>query len=156
MYKILLALTILISAVAAETLKVSTPVDSLHKYSYESQHGKIKMVPNYVKTIVISFEKDNSAMINEFLNKQEPSYLESHNAIFIADINRMPSIITKMFALPKMKKYKHTIYLHNTDKFEKFVPSKDGKATILKFKDKQVKSISYISTIDELKSVLEQ
>lgn len=155
MSKLLIAFTILFSILGAETLKVSSELDSLHRYPYENQHGMIKIVPNYVKTIIISFEKDNSAMINAYLNKQKSNYLESYKAIFIADISKMPSIITKLFALPKMKKYKHTIYLHNSDEFAKFVPSKEGEATVLKFKGRTVQSISFISTIDEMKKVIE-
>lgn len=156
MYKLLILFVVLFASLGAETLKVSSALDSLHKFGYKSQHNKRLMIPNVVETIIISFEKDNSAMINEYLNKQKSQYLDSYNSIFIADISKMPSIITKLFALPKMKTYKHTIYLHNADQFAKFVPSKEGKATIVTFKDKEVQSISFIETIDELKLVLEK
>jgi hypothetical protein len=65
----------------------------------------------------------------------------------------MPTVITNMFALPKLRKYKHLIYLHYSDKFERFVPKKDEKISVLKFEDQKLKSISYISTKTELSKV---
>ena len=155
MKKILLLLAMAITFVGADALKVSSDVSTLNRYAYESPHGKALKISNLTKTIIVSFEKDTGKLVNEYLNNKYPPYMFKHNAVFIADINEMPSIITKLFALPKMRKYKHTIYLHNTEEFAKFVPSKEEKITVIKLQNGKVKSISFISTEAELKSALE-
>jgi len=155
MLKILIVLIAIFSFSNADTLHVSTPIKSFDKFSYETPHGKKLKIPHTVKTVVVSYEKDTGKLVNEYLNNKYPPYLAKMNAVFIADIHEMPSIITKLFALPKMRKYKHTIYLNNKEYFSKFLPPKDEKITIIKFENQKVKSIKYISTAQELKKAFE-
>ena len=76
--------------------------------------------------------------------------------MFIADISKMPTVITNTFALPKLRKYKHLIYLHYNEKFQRAVPHKDGKITLLHVADGKIENISYISTEKELKAAIEK
>lgn len=59
----------------------------------------------------------------------------------------MPSIITKMFALPKMRSYKHNILLIYDEEDNRF-KSKEGKSTLYRLKDGVIKSITYIDKTD--------
>ena len=68
----------------------------------------------------------------------------------------MPAIVTNMFALPKLQKYKHLIYLHYSDKLQDAVPNKEQKITLLRVEDSKIKEISYISTVLELKTAIEK
>ncbi len=149
-------LTLSFALFAAETLSVGTHLDTLKHYKYENQHKYPMQIPSATRLVIVSFEKDTGALVNDYLDTKKSSYIVDHNAVFIADINRMPSIITTMFALPKMQKYKHPIYLHYEDKFENFMPHKEEKLTLLRIKDEKVESITYISTLDELKAAIEK
>ncbi len=156
MKTLFLILTLSFTLFAAETLGVGTHLNKLKPYKYENQHKYPMQIPSATKLVIVSFEKDTGALVNDYLDTKKSSYIVDHNAVFIADINRMPSIITTMFALPKMQKYKHPIYLHYEDQFENFVPHKEGKLTILRIKDEKVDSIDYILTLNELKSAIER
>jgi len=156
MKKILVLLVFVISMVGADALKISSPISGLNKFEYESPQAKKMLIPDDTRTIIVSFEKDTGKLVNEYLDAKYPPYLSRVRAVFIADISKMPSLITRFFALPKLKKYKHTIYLHYKDEFAKYVPSKDEKVTIIKLKDKIVQDISFISTKEELKAALER
>jgi hypothetical protein len=149
---ILIAITII---VGADTLKVSSALSSLNEFAYENPQGKKITIPSNVKTVIVFYGKSTGKFVNEYLSSKKLKYLDEINAVVIADINKMPSIIVTLFALPKMRKYKYPIYLHYTDKFAKYVLAKDEKVTIIKIKDQKVKSISYITTKSELKKVLE-
>ena len=156
MNKILILLALAISFAGADTLKVSSPIAEFNKFVYENPQGKKINISNTTRTIIVSFEKDTGKLVNEYLDTKHPLYLGRLGAVFIADINKMPSIITKLFALPMFRDYKHPIYLHYKDKFEKYVPSKEDKVTVIKLKNEKVQSISFISTQEELKGVLEK
>ncbi|MFC2073742.1 hypothetical protein ACFLR3_00680 [Campylobacterota bacterium] len=149
-------LTLGFTLFAADALTIGTHLGTLKNYKYENQHKYPMQIPTTTKLLIVSFEKDTGALVNDYLDTKKSSYIVDHNAIFIADINRMPSIITTMFALPKMQKYKHPIYLHYEDQFENFVPHEEEKLTLLRVKDEKVESISYISTLDELKAAIEK
>ena len=142
--------------IQAATLELNTPLQSLNDYAYQTPHGRNMKVPNNTKLVIMAFEKDTGALVNDYLNTQSPFYLPKNHAVFIADIHRMPSIITKMFALPKMQKYKHPLYLHYEEQFENFAPHQEEKVTIIRFKDGKASSIDYITTVQELKAAIEQ
>lgn len=156
MNKFLLALTLSVAILSAAPLKIDSPLSMLESFKYETPQGRQMKIPNKTKLVIVAFEKDTGALVNEYLNTQSPFYLLKNNSIFIADINKMPSIVTNMFALPKLQKYKHLIYLHYSDKLQDTVPNKEQKITLLRFENSKIKEISYISTVLELKTAIEK
>lgn len=156
MNKFLVALTLSVAILSAAPLKIDSPLEMLEGFKYETPQGRQMKIPNKTKLVIVAFEKDTGALVNEYLDKQSPFYLLKNNSIFIADINKMPTIVTSMFALPKLQKYKHLIYLHYSDKLQEAVPNKEQKITLLRFENSKIKEISYISTVLELKTAIEK
>lgn len=156
MNKFLVVLTLSVAILSATPLKIDSPLSILDGFKYETPQGRQMKIPNKTKLVIVAFEKDTGALVNEYLNTQSPFYLPKNNTIFIADINKMPTIVTNMFALPKLQKYKHLIYLNYSDKLESAVPNKEQKITVLRVEDAKIKEISYISTVLELKAAIEK
>jgi len=156
MHKIFALFLLSLSLLGADMITVASPLNQLNNFKYETPQGRQMKVPKSTELVVIAFEKDTGALVNEFLDTQDPFYMPKRRAVFIADINKMPTIITNMFALPKLKKYKHLIYLHYEDQFQNSVPQKEEMITLLRIKDAKVDSISYLSTKEELKAAIEK
>ena len=94
--------------------------------------------------LIMAFEKDLSVEVNEYLKQQPKSFLSTHNAKYISDISTMPSFITSMFAMPKMKKYPFSVMLINDD-FGKQFNSVAGKITMYKLKNNKIEEIIFLS-----------
>ena len=156
MHKIFTFLLLGISLLGADMITVASPLNQLNNFKYETPQGRQMKIPKSTELVVIAFEKDSGALVNEFLDTQDPFYMPKRRAVFIADINKMPTIITNMFALPKLQKYKHLIYLHYEDKFQNSIPHKEEQITLLRIKDAKVESIGYVSTKEELKAAIEK
>ena len=156
MNKFLVILGLSCAILYASPLKVGSALSELNNFKYETPHGRQMRVPKKPNLIIVAFEKDTGALVNEYLNTKEQLYLARNRSIFIADIHEMPTVITNMFALPKLQKYKHLIYLHYNDKFQTTVPHKKEKVTLLYVKDGSIKDISYISTKKELQAAIEK
>jgi hypothetical protein len=156
MIKFLALLSLTLTLLSAAPLGAGTSINAFGNYEFETPHGRKMKVPKSTRLVVVAFEKDTGKLVNEYLNTHEPMYMPRKRAIFIADIHKMPSIITNMFALPKLQKYKHLIYLHYDDEFENFLPNEEEKITIVRIKDKKVESVSFISTKEELKAAIEK
>jgi len=156
MKKILVFITLSIALLNAGTIKVDSPLELLSKYKYETPNGRQMKIPKKTELIIIAFEKDTGALVNTFLAAKNPFYLMKNRSIFIADINKMPTIITNMFALPKLRKYSHLIYLHYGEKFQHVIPHKDEKITLLEITDSKITNISFISNTKELEVAIEK
>lgn len=118
--------------------------DTLPKIKLQDQFGQEFKVEDTDTLLIMAFEKDLSVVVNEFLKQQPGSYLATHHAKYISDISTMPSFITTMFALPKMKKYPFSVMLIYDD-FGKQFNRVEGKITIYKLKKNKIEEIRYIS-----------
>lgn len=146
--KILTLMLFLSLSLFATTFKVG---DNIESFSLPNQFDEKKDVNSSIQTILVSFEKDTGKDINTFLASKGADFLAKHHAVFIANISGMPSIITKLFAMPKMRDYKHSILLIYNENDNRFV-SKEGVSTLYRLQNGVIKSISYI-TKDNLEEV---
>jgi hypothetical protein len=140
----------IILSILCTTWLVANPFDitqNLTSFSLVDQFDKKHTVNSDIKTIIVSFEKGTGADVNEFLNSKEPTFLEEKHAVFIANISGMPSIITKLFALPKMQKYKHPILLIYDDEDKRFLYQED-KSTVYKIENGVIVTVEYIEKED--------
>ncbi|WP_428023223.1 hypothetical protein [Arcobacter sp.] len=120
-------------------------------FSLPNQFDEKQTIDSSIETLVVSFEKDTGKDVNEFLSSKDKDFLKNHHAAFIANISGMPSIITKMFALPKMRGYKHNVLLIYDEEDKRF-KSQEGKSTVYKLKDGVIKTIFFI-TKDDLEKI---
>lgn len=104
--------------------------------------------------IIMAFEKDIAVSIADYLKTQPSSFLQTHRTKYISDISSMPSFVTSMFALPKMKKYPFSVMLINNDFGEQF-NKQEGKITIYGIKNQKITSIDFV-TPDALATLFEK
>lgn len=120
------------------------------------QFGKRITLKAMPKTLIMAFEKGTGATVNEYLTVQEKGYLSKNKAAFVADISQMPKFITESFALPKMRKYTHTVLLIQDEEQGFNFPAQEEKITVMKFRGNFLTKVEYISTAAELKKAIEQ
>lgn len=126
--------------------------DKINNISLVDQFDKKHTTNETTKLLIVSFEKDTSVIVNEFLKSKEIDFLTKHNSLFIADISSMPSFVTKLFALPKMRKYNYNVLLIYDEDEKRFI-KKEGKLTVYKIDNGVIKSINFINSQEELKSL---
>ena len=145
MLKKLLLLTLLCvglntAAVAAE-LQVG---DSLPAITLKDQHDKSVTVAPEAQTLLFTIEKSAADLVNNYLKQQTPDFLTSKQAYFLADISGMPSIITKMIALPKMQERPYAILLGYEAADLVFMPRQKDHVTLVKIQSGKVDKILFI------------
>lgn len=140
-----------LSAVAEpERAKVG---DALPTVALSNQHGKAVPIADDVKTVLFVGEMSVSKVASAFFNEQEGDFLKKHQAYYIADVSGMPSIITKMFAIPKMKKRPYDILLVKEAEEVALIPRKEASITVINVKDGVISSVDYVKTGEELAKV---
>ncbi len=122
----------------------------------EDQFGKKSTLRVMPKTLIMVFEKGTSAIANDYLAMQEKGYLEKNNAGLIADISQMPNFVAESFALPKMRKYPHTVLLIRDEEQGLQFQGEEEKITVMKFQDNVLTKIEFISSALELKKAIEE
>jgi hypothetical protein len=150
MVRILCIILFLSIGLFASSFKIN---EKITHFSLVNQFDEKQTVTDEIEILLVSFEKGTGADVNEFLANQKSDFLKEHHAIFIANISGMPMVITKMFALPKMRKYQHNILLIYDENDTRF-QSKEGKTTLYRLKNGIIHNIEFI-TKDDLSAVFE-
>ena len=109
------------------------------------QFEKEQTVSTEDRMVLISFERSVSGAFNDFMAEQPEGLLAAHHARYVADISAMPSLITKLFALPKMKKYRFPIMLNRDEAFAERFDRAEGKLTLYRLNGGKVTSVEFIA-----------
>lgn len=133
----------------ASSLKLN---DKINSFSLTDQFDKIHTINSEVSTIIVTFEKDTLNMINDFLSSKDSNFLKKNHAVFVSNIASSPSIITRIFVIPKLRDYKYDILLIYDENSTKFL-KQDDKVTIYSILNGEVNNINYISTKSELEGL---
>lgn len=131
--------------------------DHIETYSLQDQHEVVQELKKDTKTVIFSFGMDLSKKFHKLLKSKDNNYLANNKTEYIIDIRGMPSLITWLFAGPKMRKYGFPILLVKEGDFPEKFPSQEDKFTILKLDEKHsITEISFIDDINKVISIIEQ
>lgn len=64
--------------------------------------------------------------------------------MYISDISSMPSLITRLFALPKMKKFTFKVALIYDEKEAEFIDRKKGNVSVVTLKNNRIQAIKFV------------
>lgn len=156
MRRFFLFLALFFSMLHADFLQPNSSISRLNNFEFKTQNNEIVTIAKETKVVIVTFEKETGKLINDYLNEQDLEYLQTHHVVFIADMSSMPSIVISMFALPKLQKYNHPIYVNYNDGFNTVVPHKEDSATLLFIENTKIKEILYVATQEELKKAIEK
>ena len=135
-------LTLLLFSVSSRAeLKIDQPFPGI---TLKDQFGDQHSIKKSDKLVLISFEREVSDAVHEFLNQQHKSFLPENNTRYISDISAMPGIITRMFALPKMREYNYTLMLNSKENFKERFNVQTMKLTVYKLNAGTIESIEFI------------
>lgn len=139
----------------------ATVTDGMNKgskisFSLPDQFDKKHTLNEDTKILIFSFAKATGHTVKDFLANESNDYLSSRDAMFIADVSPMPTIIRNTFALPDLRKSSYPVLLV----YDKAIASqikndtKADKIAVVLLKDGTITDTHYISTAQELKTVL--
>ena len=127
-----------------------TPGSKIKPFELSDQHGKPHTVDEDVRLIIFASDRKASDIVHEALKFHNDTYLPVHHAVYILNISAIPSIICRMFVLPKMRKYSYSVLLDKKSGATHMFPRKEGRLTLIKLDKMLVKSLEFIDSREEL------
>lgn len=108
------------------------------------------------KWIIFSTNKASSGMVRDAFEAQkiDTKSLESMKAIYVADVHSMPSFITKMFALPKMRDYAFAIGLDLEGDMTRNWPKEEDTVMVYTLEGLAIKKVSSFRDSDSFQKFL--
>lgn len=85
--------------------------DALPTLALTDQHDKPAFVPADLRQVIFAGDKAGSELVTDWLDAQPKDWLARSKRVYLADIHKMPGLITRMFALPKLRDKAYPIVL---------------------------------------------
>lgn len=142
MCSILTLLPLMLPALAgAAELQVGDTTPAL---SLNDQYDKARTTLSARRFLLFSADKDGSNLADEVLDRQTGETLEPAGIVYVADISGMPSMVTKMFAMPKLRKRPYPVLLGRTAEDTRTLPRQAGRVTVIEMDGGSVTAIEFM------------
>lgn len=155
MRKVVVSLALLLSTIgrthAADPVRVGT---TLPEIALGDQTGVAMTVGPSTRCILVTRDMDGGKIVKEALAADGDALLESAQAIYISDISRMPALVTRLFALPALKKRPYRVLLDRDGKATTLLPSEEGKVTVIVLDSGVVARMEFAVSADEVRTAL--
>ncbi len=141
------------ATVTPSPLKPGSKID----YTLPDQFGKPHTLEAGTQTLILTFAKESSHTVRNFLKQQPEDFLLTHEAEYIADIHPMPVIIRNAFAMPDLKKSNYPVLLIYEEKIATQFknPEHADDIMLVTLQNKVVKAVDYVKDADALAKKLQ-
>ncbi|WCL50392.1 hypothetical protein [Leptospira sp. GIMC2001] len=153
MKQLLITLLLFSSSLFAEELKKG---DVFPELQLEDTSETARLIPSDTKKIFFISDMTASKVIHTVLSDKPNNFLSDAKSVLISDIHKMPSLITRFVALPKMKGYSYPILLIRDDKTGSLFPHEKEKISYLRLYKGKIVSIQFLETIEDLEKALSE
>ncbi|UZS73516.1 hypothetical protein OQB66_04065 [Pseudomonas syringae] len=150
--KLLPILLLALLPLTANALQVG---ERLSSWTLLDQYDQPYTLNNQTQTLLVARSMDAAKLVNAALQDKPKGFLESRHTVFVADIQKMPTIIAKMFAIPKMRDYSYRVMLDREARIVPQYAGDDDKVLWLQLRDGQLVRQQQFGSADALRAALD-
>nr|WP_232915641.1 hypothetical protein [Pseudomonas syringae] len=150
--KLLPILLLALLPLTANALQVG---ERLSSWTLLDQYDQPYTLNNQTQTLLVARSMDAAKLVNAALQDKPKGFLESRHTVFVADIQKMPTIIAKMFAIPKMRDYSYRVMLDRDARIVPQYAGDDDKVLWLQLRDGQLVRQQQFGSAEALRAALD-
>ncbi|KAI2669654.1 FAD/FMN-containing dehydrogenase [Pseudomonas sp. TNT3] len=150
-----IALVLLLSALSMQAM-AATIGERLTPWTLQDQHDQSYTLDEKTHVLLVARSMDGSKMVKAALENQPKGYMEARNVIFLADVQRMPSLIGKFIAIPSMRNYSYRVVLDRDGSVAANYPGAEDKVLWLQLENGTLVAQKAFANADELRAALEK
>jgi hypothetical protein len=147
---------VFLTVLCAGALSAATPLAAgmrLPAITLADQHDVEGSVRSDTRCVLFSRDMSAAKIVQEALGN-DPSAPAA--TMIVSDISGMPTLITKLFALPALRQRPYRILLDREGKATEDIPSVDGKVTVLYLRDFTIERLEFVDSAEALRTALHQ
>jgi hypothetical protein len=105
--------------------------DPMPAVALEDQHGRAGSIGEGVRVVVVSRDMEAGDVVKKALAGRDQAFLDANRAVYVANISGMPALVTRLFALPRMRERPYRMLLDRDGDATKDIPAVPGRPTVL-------------------------
>lgn len=129
--------------------------DKLAPFTLLDQYDQAYSLATDTQILLVARDMDGAKLVKAALAEQPKGYLEARAAVFVADIQRMPALISKLFAVPAMRDYSYRVLLDRDGRVASRYPGQEGQVQWLQLQQGVLVSQRAFTDAAALKAALE-
>lgn len=130
--------------------------ERLTPWTLQDQHDQPYTLDAKTHVLLVARSMDGSKLVKAALEDQPKGYLEARHVAFLADVQRMPSLIGKFIAIPAMRDYSYRVVLDRDGSVAVNYPGAEDKVLWLQLDNGILVAQQEFTNADELRSALEK
>ncbi|BAN46688.1 hypothetical protein PCA10_09560 [Metapseudomonas resinovorans NBRC 106553] len=79
-----------------------------------------------LQLLLVARSMDGAKLLKAALEGRPKGYLEARHGVFVADISRMPSLVSSLFAVPAMRDYNYRVLLDRESRVASRYPGSES------------------------------
>ncbi|AUY37266.1 FAD/FMN-containing dehydrogenase [Pseudomonas sp. PONIH3] len=146
----------LLLSLLALVAHAAQPGETLAPWTLLDQYDQPYSLGADTRILLVARDMDGAKLVKAALAEQPKGYLEARHAVFVADIQRMPALISKLFAIPAMRDYSYRVLLDRNGRVASRYAGDEGKVLWLALDHGVVAARNSYADADALKAALDQ
>jgi len=123
---------------------------TLNTIQFEDQHGTPIALNETVTWMIFSHHNEGAKLVKAAIDQAGISDFSQYNGLYVADISRMPALVTRLFAMPAMRKYSFNMALDREGDLTQSLPREAEQVTLVKLDKLNVLEQRYVSSVAEI------
>lgn len=127
--RICLGLILSLLASVSQALEVG---ERLGPWTLLDQYEQPYSLDDGLRLLLVARGMDGGKLVKAALEGQPKGYLEARHAVFVADISRMPALVSSLFAVPAMRNYNYRVLLDRESRVASRYPGDESRVLWLR------------------------
>ena len=128
--------------------------NTITPFSIQDQHDRPARIGPEVRIMFLTRDMEAGRLVREALAERDQAFLDARSAVYVADVSRMPALITRTFALPGMRRRTYRMLLDHDGSLTRDVPYVKGKVTVVRLDGLRVTEVAHVASAAELTAAL--
>jgi hypothetical protein len=148
---LLATLALAASATAGPPYAVGDRVDPM---TFETQHGREVTIGPATRLVLVTHDMDAGGIAKAVLTGHTAASLAARRAVYVADIAGMPGFVSRMFAIPRMRKRPYPVLLDRDAATARAFPTAEGKVTAVWLEEQRITRIDQLGSEAAVRTAL--
>jgi hypothetical protein len=152
-----LALALFFAAASGAAAPPLGAGDVLAPFSLEDQHGVVHPVDAGVRVILISRDMDGGGLLKQALDQAgaDAAWLAERNAVYVADISRMPALVARLFAIPRLRGRGYPVLLDRDGSVTARLPTAEKRASVIQLDALRIARVTHADSAAAVRAALD-
>lgn len=145
-----------VSAATATTTAPTAVINGqpLPSLALKDQHDQAWSIPADTRLVLLANGRKASTLVQAALEKEAKDFLPQHHTVYVADMSKMPSFATRMFALPALREMPFRVGVSLDEATLAHWPRQADAVTLIELANGVVQRTGFAKTEAELRAAI--